>query len=125
MNNKAARRFDIAVIGLGYVGLPLVIEAHKSGLTVLGVEVDSRKVQRLLEGSSYIEGVSDDELRSAITGGFLPTVDNTQLSQAETAIICVPTPLKDQVPDLTAVIEAGKAVGEHLERGQLVILQST
>lgn len=125
MSDEAARRFDLAVIGLGYVGLPLVIEAHKSGLTVLGVEVDSRKVQRLLEGSSYIEDVSDEELRSAIADGFLPTVDNSQLAQADTSIICVPTPLKDQVPDLTAVTEAGKAVGEHLERGQLVILQST
>jgi len=125
MSDEAARRFDLAVIGLGYVGLPLVIEAHKSGLTVLGVEVDSRKVQRLLEGSSYIEDVSDEELRAAIADGFLPTVDNSQLAQADTSIICVPTPLKDQVPDLTAITEAGKAVGEHLERGQLVILQST
>ena len=125
MSDEAARRFDLAVIGLGYVGLPLVIEAHKSGLTVLGVEVDSRKVQRLLEGSSYIEDVSDEELRSAIADGFLPTVDNSQLAQADTSIICVPTPLKDQIPDLTAVTEAGKAVGDYLERGQLVILQST
>jgi nucleotide sugar dehydrogenase len=115
----------MAVIGLGYVGLPLVIEAQRSGLTVLGVDVDSWKVQRLLEGRSYVEDVSNDELRVALASGFLPTVDSSQLALADAAIICVPTPLKDQVPDLSAVIDAGAAVGEHLQHGELVILQST
>ncbi|MEX1133491.1 MAG: nucleotide sugar dehydrogenase [Acidimicrobiia bacterium] len=125
MSRNVAKRFDLAVIGLGYVGLPLVIEATRSGLTVLGIEVDSRKVQSLLEGISYVEGVSNDDLLGALAGGFLPTVDSSQLAHAEAAVICVPTPLKDQAPDLTAVIDAGVAVGKHLERGQLVVLQST
>lgn len=125
MSGKTEKRFDLAVIGLGYVGLPLVIEASNSGLTVLGIEVDSRKVQSLLEGTSYVEGVSNEELLHALGAGFLPTVDSSQLAHAEAAIICVPTPLKDQAPDLTSVVDAGMAVGKHLERGQLVVLQST
>jgi len=125
MRRDVAKAFDLAVLGLGYVGLPLVTEASKSGLRVLGVDVDSRKVQRLLEADSYVEGVSNEDLTSALGGGFLPTVDSSQLANAEAAIICVPTPLKDQVPDLTAVMEAGEAVGKYLEPGQLVILQST
>jgi nucleotide sugar dehydrogenase len=125
MSREVGKRFDMAVIGLGYVGLPLVIEAQRSGLTVLGVDVDSWKVQRLLEGRSYVEDVSNDELRVALASGFLPTVDSSQLALADAAIICVPTPLKDQVPDLSAVIDAGAAVGEHLQHGELVILQST
>ena len=125
MTTRTEKAFDLAVIGLGYVGLPLVSEASKSGLRVLGIEVDSRKVQRLLEADSYVEGVSNEDLASALRAGFLPTVDNSRLADAEAAIICVPTPLRDQVPDLTAVTEAGEAVGTHLEPGQLVILQST
>lgn len=122
---ESSKAFDLAVLGLGYVGLPLVMEAHRSGMRVLGVEIDSKKVQSLLSGHSYVEGVTDEEVGSALEGGFLPTVDSSELVQANAAIICVPTPLKDQVPDLSAVREAGKAVGEHLEPGQLVILQST
>lgn len=121
----SSRTFDLAVIGLGNVGLPLVVEAHRSGLRVLGVEVNSKKVQSLLSGHSYVEGVSDEEIKSALDGGFLPTVDNTELAHAGAAIICVPTPLRDQVPDLSAIKEAGMAVGSHLEPGELVILQST
>jgi UDP-N-acetyl-D-glucosamine dehydrogenase len=125
MTSHTRKAFDLAVIGLGYVGLPLVSEASKSGLRVLGIDVDSRKVQRLLEADSYVEGVSSEDLASALRGGFLPTVDSSRLADAEAAIICVPTPLRDQVPDLTAMMEAGEAVGRHLEPGQLVILQST
>jgi UDP-N-acetyl-D-glucosamine dehydrogenase len=125
MTSHTRKAFDLAVIGLGYVGLPLVSEASKSGLRVLGIDVDSRKVQRLLEADSYVEGVSNEDLASALRGGFLPTVDSSRLADAEAAIICVPTPLRDQVPDLTAMMEAGEAVGRHLEPGQLVILQST
>jgi nucleotide sugar dehydrogenase len=117
--------FDVAVVGLGYVGLPLVIEATRAGLNVLGVEVDTRKVQALLQGHSYVEDVSDDALGDALSTGFLPTVDSRELQHAHAAIICVPTPLKDQVPDLTAVTNAGMAVGDHLKPGDLVILQST
>lgn len=117
--------FDMAVIGLGYVGLPLVVEAHRSGLTVLGIDVDSKKVQSLMNGRSYVEGVSDTEVRDSLSAGFLPTLDVAQLARAETAVICVPTPLRDQLPDLSSVYEAGVVVGQHLELDQLVILQST
>ena len=125
MRSGQGEPFDIAVMGLGYVGLPLVIEAAKSGLRVLGIEIDSRKVQALLQGSSYVEDVSDEALQEALRGGFLPTVDSRELAHAEAIIICVPTPLKDQVPDLSAVTNAGIAAGDHLDRGNLVILQST
>lgn len=122
---RSTKRFDVAVIGLGYVGLPLVVEACRSGLRVLGLDVDSSKVQRLLRGESYIEDVADTEITEALGAGFLPTVDASELAEAEAYVICVPTPLKDQMPDLSALIEAGTAVGDHLSGGELVILQST
>jgi UDP-N-acetyl-D-glucosamine dehydrogenase len=91
----------------------------------LGFEIDSSKAQRLLRGESYIEDVADSEIGEALKAGFRPTVDASELAEAEAYVICVPTPLKDQMPDLSAVIEAGTAVGDHLSGGELVILQST
>ena len=122
---KSTKKFDVAVIGLGFVGLPLVVEACRSGLRVLGLEVDSSKVQHLLRGESYIADIADAEITEALEAGFHATVDSSELAEAEAHVICVPTPLKDQVPDLSSLIEAGTAVGDHLSGDELVILQST
>lgn len=119
------RIFDLAVVGLGYVGLPLALEAAKVGLRVCGLDVDPARVDALSKGHSYIDDIEPDEIQAAIASGFLATTDSTILALAEAITISVPTPLRDGLPDLSAVIGASEAVGDHLLPGQLVVLEST
>jgi nucleotide sugar dehydrogenase len=119
------REFDLAVIGLGYVGLPAVVEAGRAGLRVLGLDVDTSKVDSLSAGISYIEDVSDERVAAALAGGFVPTTDPSLLAQADVITISVPTPLRDGLPDLNAVIRASEAIGDYLNPGQTVVLEST
>lgn len=117
---------DLVVIGLGYVGLPLVREAVGAGLRVAGLDRSREVVEGLESGTSHVDDVSDDEVKALLAAGFRPTVDAAVLRGAGTVVICVPTPLSDaQGPDLGAVREAAEAVAAHLERGTLVVLEST
>ncbi len=120
-----AGEFDLAVIGLGYVGLPAALEATKAGLRVLGLEIDVTKVEQLIAGISYIGDITDQELAAARSGGFQPTTDPTLLTQADVITISVPTPLREGLPDLKAVIAASEVIGDNLRPGQTVILEST
>jgi UDP-N-acetyl-D-glucosamine dehydrogenase len=117
----------ISVIGLGYVGLPLALALARAGFSVQGLDIDSRKVASLHEGTSYIDDISDSQIVDAVRSGqFAPTGDPTVLSQADAAIICVPTPYtKTKQPDLTSIYQAASMVVEHLHPGMLVILEST
>lgn len=117
--------FDYAVVGLGYVGLPVAVEAGRVGMRVLGFDIDESKLDTLRAGRSYVEDVSDADIANALEAGFVPTSDSTLLGKADTISISVPTPLKDGLPDLGAVVSAARAVGRSLRRGQLVILEST
>lgn len=119
------RIFDLAVVGLGYVGLPLALEAARVGLRVCGLDIDSSRVEALTQGDSYIDDIEPDEVQRAIGAGFLATTDSTILSLADAITISVPTPLREGLPDLNAVIGAAEAVGDHLLPGQLVVLEST
>ena len=118
---------SVAVLGLGYVGLPLATAFARAGLKVLGVDTDSSKVERLAGGSSYIERVPDDLLAGLLSDGrFIPTTELARLGEVDAVVICVPTPLKEgNVPDLGAVECTGRAVGAALRPGQLVVLEST
>jgi len=117
---------DVAVVGLGYVGLPLVREATLAGLRVCGLEKSAERLRSLRAGSSYMNDVSDAELAAALASGrFTPTADEECLAAARTIVICVPTPLRDSIPDLTAVLTAGAAVGRRMRPGTLVVLEST
>lgn len=122
--NRSAR---IAVIGLGYVGLPLALAFARAGFSVIGVDVDERKVSAINAGRSTIGDVSDAELRSAVEAGLLhATTDYGRLSQANAIFICVPTPYDAQrAPDLSYIRAAAEGIRPHLRPGQLVILQST
>ena len=117
---------DLVVVGLGYVGLPLVQEAVRSGHRVVGLDVSDRVVDGLNAGRSHIDDLADsdiDELRSA---GFRATTDPACLDAASVVVICVPTPLDDQAgPDLGAVMSATETIAEHLVPGLLVVLEST
>jgi nucleotide sugar dehydrogenase len=117
---------DLVVIGLGYVGLPLVREACRAGLRVGGLDLDPRVVSGLEAGRSHIDDVSDAEVAEMRAAGFTPSLDAAILDGTQTVVICVPTPLsEDGGPDLTAVRGAAGTVAARLSAGMLVVLEST
>ncbi|TDD82004.1 nucleotide sugar dehydrogenase [Actinomadura darangshiensis] len=117
---------DLVVIGLGYVGLPLVREACRAGLQVGGLDRDARVVAGLKAGLSHIDDVSSAEVEQMLDAGFAPSLDEDVLDGARTVVICVPTPLSPEGgPDLAAVRGASETVARHLEPGMLVVLEST
>lgn len=121
------RTATASVIGLGYVGLPLVLEIARAGFSVIGVDVDSKKIKNLEEGKSYILDVSDQALQHALRDKkFYPTDDFAMLRRADTISICVPTPLgKSRDPDISFILSATEEIKKHLRPGQLVVLEST
>ena len=117
---------DLAVIGLGYVGLPLAQEAARSGLAVVGFDVSQAVVDGLNSGVSHVDDLSDADIAAMLEKGFRATTDPAVLAEVRTIVICVPTPLsEDGGPDLGAVNAAVASVAAHLQPGQLVILEST
>ena len=116
--------YNLGVVGLGYVGLPLAVESANSKLTVLGYDTSSNRVEEINNGHSPIEDISDDELRNALNN-FFSTDDSTLLSKCHHIVISVPTPLTDYQPDLSYVEAAAKSVGENLVPNQIIILEST
>nr|WP_233525885.1 nucleotide sugar dehydrogenase [Actinomadura spongiicola] len=117
---------DLVVIGLGYVGLPLVREACRAGLRVAGLDRDARVVAGLKAGLSHIDDVSQAEVEEMLEAGFAPSLQEEILDGARAVVICVPTPLSPEGgPDLTAVRGAAETVARHLEPGTLVVLEST
>ena len=116
--------YDLGVVGLGYVGLPLAVESANSALKVIGYDVNSDRVNEINNGKSPIEDISDNELKKALNV-FQATDDPSLLSKCQHIVISVPTPLTDYQPDLSYVESAAKAVGENLVSNQVVILEST
>src|SRR5262245_10610678 len=124
----AARKATVGVMGLGYVGLPLVREFCASGFKkIIGFDVDERKVRMLNAGKTYIKHLPGDYFRKLIKDGqFLPTTDMKMLGKADAILICVPTPLaKNWDPDMRYVVGTTEAIAKTLRRGQLVVLEST
>ena len=121
------RTARVGVIGLGYVGLPLVELFAGKGFPVLGFDVDATKVERLEAGQSYIGHIASERVAALRDGGhFEATFDFGGLSEADAILICVPTPLGlHREPDLSAVIATGRSIGQSLRPGQLVVLEST
>jgi UDP-N-acetyl-D-glucosamine dehydrogenase len=117
----------VGVVGLGYVGLPLVREFTRGGVGVLGFDVDTAKVKALKAGQSYIEHIPADLIGEMIgSGQFEPTTDFARLDEPDCILICVPTPLtKMREPDMTYVEATAEAVARRLRKGQLVVLEST
>jgi len=117
----------IGVIGLGYVGLPLVREFTRSGMKVLGFDVDSAKVRSLMAGRSYIEHIPSKVVKEIVGSGlFQATTEMKQLKRPDCVLICVPTPLtKARNPDMTYVESTARSIARTLRKGQLVVLEST
>ncbi len=121
------RRAKVGVIGLGYVGLPLVQAFAGAGFPVMGFDNDMEKIDRLAAGKSYIKHISDASVAGiAASGRFSATADFERLGEVDCVIICVPTPLNEyREPDLSYVLNSAEAAARTLREGQLVILEST
>lgn len=115
----------VGIIGLGYVGLPLAVAFAQEGCEVIALDVDSRKVDALAAGESYIEDVSSEALR-AVAGRIHATTRYAELAKADAVLVCVPTPLTpNREPELGPLVDATRALADVLQAGQLVVLEST
>lgn len=122
LNNKTAL---IAIVGLGYVGLPLLLRYTAVGYKVLGMDIDADKVNKLNQGQTYIAHISDEKIKE-VKSRFEASTDFSRINEADAVILCVPTPLnKYREPDLSFVIDTTNALVPHLRPGQVVSLEST
>jgi UDP-N-acetyl-D-glucosamine dehydrogenase len=120
------RQARVAIIGLGYVGLPLALLYSEQKFPVTGFDIDQRKVSTLAQGGSYIFRIAASEIQQARARGFDATSDYSRLTEMDAIIICVPTPLNEyHEPDLSYITDTAKAIAPHLRAGHLVVLEST
>jgi UDP-N-acetyl-D-glucosamine dehydrogenase len=124
IEQKTAR---IGIIGLGYVGLPLAIHFGRKGFRVTGFDLDSRKIDKLLHGESYIKHIPADSIKELINAKqFDVTIDFSRLDKTDCILICVPTPLTEKLePDLSYLLKTTETIAENLRTGQLIVLEST
>lgn len=117
----------LAIVGLGYVGLPLSLQFARSGAVVLGLDIDPAKVEAITRGQSYIKHIESAEIAEQTKAGrFAAATDFKRVRDVSAVIICVPTPLnKNREPDISYIIKTGEALAPHLQRGTLVVLEST
>jgi UDP-N-acetyl-D-glucosamine dehydrogenase len=125
-------KYDVSIIGLGYVGLPLALQFAKSGCRVLGLDIDSGKVKEIEAGWSYIRHIPAEAVAEQVKAGkFTASSDFSLVKQSEAIVICVPTPLnKNREPDISYILNTGEAIAPHLKpegggRKKLVVLEST
>src|SRR5580698_7648836 len=124
LNDKTVR---VGVIGLGYVGLPLVHAFWQAGLRTVGFDIDPGKIEKIAKGETYIKHFASENVRAMnASGRFKATADFAKLSEVDAVLICVPTPLNAQrEPDLSYVVTTTKAIAANLHRDMLVVLEST
>jgi UDP-N-acetyl-D-glucosamine dehydrogenase len=117
----------VGIVGLGYVGLPLSLQFARSGVSILGLDVDADKVDALNDGRSYIKHVPAEVVAEQVKAGRLAaTTDFARVKEVDAVIICVPTPLnKNREPDISFILQTGRAIAPHLRQGTLVALEST
>ena len=117
----------IAVVGLGYVGLPLSLQFARSGVSVLGLDLDSKKVDSINKGKTYLKHFSSESIAEQVNEGrFEATTNSSRISEVEAILICVPTPLNEyREPDLSFVLDTAEVLAPHLPKGVLVTLEST
>jgi UDP-N-acetyl-D-glucosamine dehydrogenase len=117
----------VAIIGLGYVGLPLSLQFARSGVCVLGLDIDLEKVDAINAGNSFIKHIPSAELKQQIDAKrFVASADFSRVREVEAVVICVPTPLnKNREPDISYIIRTGESIAPHLQKGMLIVLEST
>jgi UDP-N-acetyl-D-glucosamine dehydrogenase len=121
-----SREAVVCVIGLGYVGLPLVLRFSEAGFRVIGIDIDQQKISALNAGRTYIRHISSDAIGNLNKGGFEATTDMARVREADALIICVPTPLsRYREPDLSFILNTVDSFLPHLRRGQCISLEST
>lgn len=121
-----AKEARVAIVGLGYVGLPLALSFAEAGFQVTGLDIDAQKVEQLNAGQSYIEHIPGSRVAAAVTRGFRASADFAQAHKCDALIMCVPTPLtRHREPDLTYVLGTMDSLAPHLRAGQVVCLEST
>lgn len=127
LNAAVSRKtLRLAVVGQGYVGLSLAAAAAAEGIHVVGIDIDADRLSALADGDNVVPGVDDGTFALALESGRLQFSSAFDaIAAADVVVICVPTPITDHRPDLTAIEHAGREVGRHLARGSLVILEST
>lgn len=127
LNKKLGdRTARIGVIGLGYVGLPLVLLFSEQKFRVTGFDIDKTKVDTLTQGGSYIVRIPGTEIQAAQAAGFSATTDYSHITEMDAVLIAVPTPLNDHhEPDLSFIVATAEAIAPHLRAGQLIVLEST
>jgi nucleotide sugar dehydrogenase len=119
------RTARVVVVGQGYVGLPVAMRAVEVGYSVIGYDASVERVAALAAGRSYVGDVSDAELAAALAKGYLPTSDPVHLEGFDVAVISVPTPLREGLPDLSYIEAAGRDLARYLRPGGVVVLEST
>ena len=121
------RTASVGVIGLGYVGLPLVQEFSKAGFKVIGLDIDQKKVDSLNNGESYIRHIPSENIAKIVkTGKFEATTDFAKASECDCLLICVPTPLNNnREPDMSYIEKTAQLIAPHLKKDQLIVLEST
>src|SRR5262245_53881798 len=116
----------VAVVGQGYVGLPLAVRAAQVGHHVVAYDIDGTRVKRLLSGESYIEDISDQDIRAVVEAGTLhPSFEARACAGFDVAIIAVPTPLREGVPDLRYIEQAAHTLARYLRPAATVVVEST
>lgn len=126
INKIRERKAQVGVIGLGYVGLPLVLEFGKAGFPVTGLDIDKNKIEMLSKGKSYIKHILEENIRLLVKGNFKTSTDFSLVSDLDCVLICVPTPLtENQEPDMSYITSTARAIAPYIKKGQLIILEST
>ncbi|MFF9211927.1 MULTISPECIES: nucleotide sugar dehydrogenase [unclassified Streptomyces] len=126
IKNGAFHQLRVLVVGQGYVGLPLAVRAAEVGHQVAGFDADAQRVKRLIRGESYVEDIPSSRLTPLLAAGaYRPTIDASDCADFDVAVVAVPTPLQNGVPDLSHVEDAARLLGRHLTRGATVVLEST
>ena len=118
---------SVAIVGLGYVGLPLSLQFARSGLNVLGLDIDKNKIDFIHSGKTYIKHIEGSAIAEQVKAKrFEASTDFSRVKEVEAVVICVPTPLnKNREPDISYIIKTGEAIAPHLQKGMLVVLEST
>ena len=124
-----SRRAVVGVVGLGYVGLPLLLTFAERSFPVIGFDIDERKIEAIGRGESYLRHIDAGRIKAQLAGGddrFVATADFQRASDADALLMCVPTPLTHaREPDLSYVENTCRSIGPHLRHGQLVVLESS
>ena len=125
--NRMNAKPNIAIVGLGYVGLPLGLQFARSGVSVLGLDIDPAKIEALSIGRTYIKHIESSAIQEQLQAGrFQASTDFARVKEVEAVLICVPTPLnKNREPDISYILKTGQNIAPHLQRGCLVVLEST